>query len=788
VRLKILDAYILREIRGPFLVGLVVYSFLFLITLLFQLANLVIQEGLSAGSVGLLFLLSLPSLLAYTLPVAVLLGTIIAFGRLSSESEIVALRASGIRGRALLRAPLVLGGLVGLVLLLFNLWLVPACRTTADKLQTQAAEAFNLMRLLRPGAFFDRIPGVLIYAGKANLQEGRYDKVLIVQHPEPALDVLTAAERGRVVRSGDGKVLQFLLEDGETLQFDRKNPGKVQRSTFDQQALTVETYPSGGGGSRAKALSELGTLELLFRLQLPPQSSDPDLVRRDRYAYLYELHRRFAGAAAALLFALIGIPLGMVNTRGGKGAGFSLSLGVLLGYWVLLSALTDLALAGRLRPEVAAWLPEAALLTVALLLLRRLDRIPRGGGLKAALSFLPRRAGAAVEAARNAEARPVSAGRGIPILDRYLFFRMAGLFALIALSVLLLDWVIEVRGLSEFLTGQDKLRQLGAYLVNQSPGVLVLLTPLAVLMTVLVTFAMLERGNEVLAMKASGLSLYRISLPAFALGVAACLMVWVLGEGIVPSTSRKAQLQRNRIKNVATRNVATALDVWLFAKDRRTLYHYGLYDAKNHRFQGFSMYRMEEGRFRMESRFFAKELVFPAAPFTARGVLDAGEPGQNLTKATYLKGWTWWSDPKRPFEQSPGGTVDVGLPQNYFVVSPFLEGQYFSSQELKKLVQERRDKGYPFSQQKVDYYQKFADAFTPLVLLLLGLPFAFLTGRKGSLYGIAIALGLSIGYYTLQAVFNSVGAAQWLDPSLAAWAPTVLLGCAGGYLFLNLRT
>jgi len=75
-----------------------------------------------------------------------------------------------------------------------------------------------------------------------------------------------------------------------------------------------------------------------------------------------------------------------------------------------------------------------------------------------------------------------------------------------------------------------------------------------------------------------------------------------------------------------------------------------------------------------------------------------------------------------------------------------------------------------------------------MVLLLLGLPFAFMTGRKGSLYGIAIALALSVAYYTLVAVFNSVGAAQWLDPAMAAWAPAVLLSCGGGYFLLNLRT
>ena len=130
----------------------------------------------------------------------------------------------------------------------------------------------------------------------------------------------------------------------------------------------------------------------------------------------------------------------------------------------------------------------------------------------------------------------------------------------------------------------------------------------------------------------------------------------------------------------------------------------------------------------------------------------------------------------------------MGVTQDYFVLPPSSRGSTSPRGSSRALIAELRQKGYPVHQQRVDYYQKFSDATAPLVLLVLGLPFAFVSGRKGSLYGIAIALGLSILYYALGAVFNSVGAMQWLDPAVAAWAPSVLLGSAGGYLLLNVRT
>jgi len=754
---------------GPFLVGLVVYSFLFLIQLLFQMANLVIQEGLSAGTMALMFLLSLPGLLAYTLPIALLLGTIIAFGRLSSDSEIIALRASGVPSGKLVRPPLIFGAAVAGVLLCFNFWLVPSCRNTADKLQSEATQAMNLVRLLRPGVFFDRIPGVLLYAGKVDPASGRYGQVFVFQRSGGPVDSLTLAEGGRTVRSDDGSTLQFLLEDGETVKFDRKNPGKVEISTFKEQALTVETGPAGQAGLQ-KGLAELGTLALLGRLDLPSASSDPELARKERAAYRFELHRRVAASLAALFFALIGVSLGMVNVRGGKGAGFSLSLLVLLGYWVLLSALSDLALAGRADPVLAAYLPDAVLFAVGVGLLRSKDKMSQGGVFQALLRLFPARVSAGADAAGESF-RPIPQTRGVPILDRYLLKRMAGLMALIASSVLLLDWIIQVRGLGEFLTNKDKVHLLMTYLLNHSPAILMMLLPLAVLMTAMVTFALLERTNELTAMKASGISLYRISFPALALALGASLFLWAVGEGVVPVTSRKAQVTRDAIKGVVSRGVASTLDVWLFAPGRGQLYNYRHYDSKAKKFSGFSVYTLAKDHFRLNSRFFAKEASFSTAETLA-----------------YLKGWEWRRDPAAPFETKPSGTLALGVTQSYFVIPAFLEGQYFSSGELKKLISELRQKGYPTYQQRVDYYQKFADATAPLVLLVLGLPFAFISGRKGSLYGIAIALGLSILYYALGAVFNSVGAMQWLDPALAAWAPAVLLACTGGYLLLNVRT
>ncbi len=769
---RLLDRYILKEMVGPFGVGLVVYSFLFLVNLIFQLASLAIQQGLSPWVTTALFFLSLPSLLSYTLPIALLLGIIIAFSRLSSDSEVIALRACGIPLKGLLRAPVILAGIITAVLLIQNFWLIPLSRTLADRLQGRATQTLNLVRLLRPGVFFERIPDTLLYADRVDLETNTYRDIFVYQRPGLGEDLLTLADWAKVVQSRETGLLQFITGDGQTLHFDRRKPGKVDVSTFSKQTLSFELTLDHSMDNRNKGLTMLLPREILARLRVASRFEDPELVKRERYSLRYELHRRIAGAVVALCFALIAVPLGIVNVRGGKGGGFTISLILVLSYWVLLSALSDLAKAGRLLPEVAAWLPNLLVLALAWPLIRHRDAFLQWGGFEWLSRLLPRR-----EPDNDAEVSHEASVRSrdgwLTLLDRYLFKKLVLFLGLIAASILLLDWIIELRGLSEFLRSGDDWRLLGKYLLNQSPAILSLLLPMTVLLTTLVTFGVLERGNEILAMKASGISLYRLSVPALVLALLAGGALWVMGESLVPSASRKAQRTKDRLKNFASRNVASTMDVWIFAPDRKALFHYNHRDLEKNRFQGFSQYTLDSERFRVRSRFFAKRVKF----------LDDSE-------ITFKRGWEWTQSEEggTTFRDLEDGKMELSLSEDYFAMPPLREGQYFSSRELKELITNLRQKGYPTYAQQVDLYRKDVDAAAPLILLLAGLPFAFATGRKGSLFGIAVALAVTIAYYILGALFHAAGQMQWLDPALAAWAPSVLLGLTGGYFLMNLRT
>jgi len=763
---KILDRSIARETSSPALIALVVFSFLFLINLLFQLANLVLQDGLQLGAALLLFVYSLPTLLAYTLPVAVLAGTIIAFGRLSADSEIIALRAAGLPVRHLLRAPLAIGVLVGTLLLSLNLWVIPAARTGQQRLMEQATRLGNLVKMVKPRVFYDRIPGVLLYVDAEDAPGDRYLRVLIFQHSGPGKDMLTSAQWARLVESPDAGSLQFLLGPGETALFDQAHPEKVQLSDFTEQALTVIPAKSSAEG-RAKDLQSLTLSELLGRIASPASES---VSPTRRSAWRYELHRRFASALAVLLFALLAVPLGMGNTRGGKGAAFSLSLGGVLFYWVVYSTLEDLAIKGRFSPVAAAWIPCAALLGVGLFFLRRRGDKPAEPFRRSLPAWLPFRKSRA-SASFGQASQPSHAEGWLSVVDRYLLSHVARYFFLIAAAVLLLDVIIEMRGFSEYLTGPAQWGHFARYLGGQLITLGLLILPLTLLMTVLVVLGVLEKGNELTALKAGGVSLYRISFTFLTLGVVAGAASWVLSEGVVPTARRTAQIHKQALKHYVSTDMNVTYDVWLFTPDRGTLFHYDHYDAASQTFEGFSQYTLGAGGDSIASRFFAQRARFDGP-----------------RSLSFTGGWRWSPSASPRFRTEAAGRVEMPAGREYFVLPPFLEGAALSSGELSRIIRDLEAKGRPTSRQRMDYQRKFAEAATPLALLLTGLPFAFRVGKRGSLYGVAIAVGLSIAFYVVQALFAAIGEMEWLDPTLAAWAPAVLFSLTGGYGVLSQRS
>jgi lipopolysaccharide export system permease protein len=173
----------------------------------------------------------------------------------------------------------------------------------------------------------------------------------------------------------------------------------------------------------------------------------------------------------------------------------------------------------------------------------------------------------------------------------------------------------------------------------------------------------------------------------------------------------------------------------------------------------------------LEKRFRAKKASF----------LDS-----NVIK--FKEGWWWKVNSKDSFQFQEKGETSLPHTKDFLILPEYLDSQTLSMKNLKKIVENLTKKGIKTTRLQVEYYKKISDAFACFVLVILGLPFAFQGGRKGSLYGISIALCLSLVFIVSSALMKSVGQMEWLDPFWSALAPSFLFTIIGFMALLKIKT
>src|SRR5262245_6812384 len=169
--MKLLDRYVLRELGPPVLLGIGLYSFVLLMNEFFLIARLAIQKGLPAGVLAETLALQLPRILLLTIPMGLLLGVLMALGRLSADGEVTAMRAAGI-SYLRLAVPVLTVGLTGFLVaaILYNFF-TPRLHAEEERLKDQYAVRSDLNREIRPGVFYDAIPGFVLFAEEVHPEE-----------------------------------------------------------------------------------------------------------------------------------------------------------------------------------------------------------------------------------------------------------------------------------------------------------------------------------------------------------------------------------------------------------------------------------------------------------------------------------------------------------------------------------------------------------------------------------------------------------------------------------------
>jgi lipopolysaccharide export system permease protein len=360
---SILDRYIVREMVVPFLLGLGIFTTILLIVRILKLVELVVNRGVPLGQMVRIFSYIMPAFLEVTVPMALLLAILVAFGRLSSDSEVIAMRAAGISLYRLLLPVAVFAGGVALL----TAWLSITARPWGNShLRTGLYEVVKTRASagIKPKVFNDEFKDLVIYVDSIRPGSDILQGILVADTRDASLHNTIYAEFGQLVTNERRHTLTLRLENGGI--YSTGTDEGYQDTRFTTYDITLDLNAALAQlRDREKEVSELTLHELRESIAAKAITGDP------AYAERVELHRKFAIPFACLVFAALGVPLGIQPTRAVHSRGFSLSLGLIFLYYLLLTFGQNLGERGALPPLIAAWLPNAVLSVVAAVMLLR---------------------------------------------------------------------------------------------------------------------------------------------------------------------------------------------------------------------------------------------------------------------------------------------------------------------------------------------------------------------------------------------------------------------------------
>lgn len=355
----ILHRYIFREVSAPFLLGLIVFTSVLLMSRLLKLADMVVGNGVSIADILLLLLYLMPSFCAVTIPMSYLLAVLLAFGRLSGDSEITAMKSVGMG----------LSGLLPPVLFTaFLAWAATTFMTVTALPWGQTAFKQHLQKIiesrarldLKAGVFNDQFPGIVMFVSKFDREAGTMEGIIVHDEREGEVPSTVFATRGQITREPGTHSVHLHLSDGS---IHREMPNLGYRlATFADYDLLLNF----GKQLNTPLLDEktMTLTELRQNMRYP-------LSAKLRSDIQIEYHRRLALPWACFIFALIGIPFGIQNRRSGKSAGFAVSIGVFTLYYILLTAGTALTERGLIPAILGEWLPNLVLIFPGIYLVRK---------------------------------------------------------------------------------------------------------------------------------------------------------------------------------------------------------------------------------------------------------------------------------------------------------------------------------------------------------------------------------------------------------------------------------
>jgi len=776
---RILTRYILGEILSHTLIGCVIFTFILFMRDLDHILEMVIRNSSTWADVLEVFLFTIPNTFKVTIPMAVLVGILLGLSRLAADSEIVAMRASGMGIGYFVRVASIVA-VTGTVLGLLNsIYVAPRANQGILDLQ-QALETQQASYEIQPRVFYEDFRNRVLYVQNVRAGTGasNWDRVFMADVTDPTTPLVTTAASATVVSDSTQELL-MRLRDGAEYDTIAGQPDQYKVSTFQSTDLPLPLTQQSD-----VHLGRMDTAIYAMHMDaLEKRTHGADAKR-----FQIELHSRFSYPAACLVLMLVGVPLGVISRRGGKSSGFVFTLLLVIVYYVLSYTGLSLARQSKLSPFLGVWLANIVFAAAGSFLLWQMAT---GGRVLSALARVTARLPdfsvkpkALAFSGFLDRIQPRSVRRGgrgaFPrILDEYLVREFLGMFFLVLMGFVLLMLVFTFFELiGDILRNHIPLTVVGEYLLNLTPSMLYQITPLAILIAVLIAFGLLNRNSEIVAMKATGISLYRLVIPILSISAVLAVGLFLFDQYYLPQANRRQEALRSTIKGRPPQTFLHPEQKWIFGQPQsgepNRIFYYQFFDPNAEEFANLSVFEFNPTTFALARRIFASRVYWDA----------------HKGSWTFQNGWQCNFDgPAQSQYRSFRFTSfsEIHEEPSYFTKEN-KQSQEMNFGQLDRYIRDLRQSGFDTMRLRVALWHKLAYPLIAVVMAVLAIPFALTMGRRGSLTGIAVAIAIALAYWVIDGLFGAMGNVNYLPAAVAAWSPDVLFGLTGGYFLLRTPT
>ncbi len=766
----ILWRHVILELLTPTLLAFCVFTFLFLMRALLRVSQLWIEYGAELSSVLWVIVYSLPHIMVLTIPMGLLVGSLIAFGRMSADFEIVALRAAGVSLLHLLPPVLIASALLwGATSWIYTVMMPWGNQSLVEIQWEQIAEGGALSNEVKPRVFNNDFPNLVLYVEDIVNQGSEWRGVFTARTDSNPPTILRA-ERAYPRIDAENRRTYIEMVNGVVIA-SRADPADVTLTEFESRSELVWSEENTFIGELGKDVRSMNLSELRTAIAARHSNGEPAWDLR------VEVQKKFALPFACIVMGLIALPLGISTQRQTTASGFAIGIVVIAVYYFFAQNGEQQADLGQISPIVGIWAGNVVLAIAALVLLwkksrevdfgiwRRIEPIwlQAADGLRAWYSKRVLH--------RSVRLRSSHTGASFPrTLDRLVMRNYLSIYGLTFSAFIVLfimgTWIDK----ASYVTNPGLIPTFLSYYVWE---IVFDITPMAAVVTVLAVFSLMAKHGEVVAAMAGGVSLYRLMVPIFVPALLLTAGQYALQEYVLPYTAEQAKVVEEAMDPSDTVILLQSQN-WVFAEGN-VVYHFDEFVESSSQFLGLRVFYLgdENSMARME---FADIAEWREGTWEAR---------DGWRRFFVREGDRVKPSPLEEFSFARMGHLERD--PEYFRENELLPEQ-MRLLDLRRHIQLLERQGYETHRALVDFHQKIATPAIVFVMTVVGLPFAFRMGRHGTLTGVAVAVALVAAYWIAFGVFQALGYANQLPPPLSAWAPHLLFLSLGTYQAIGVRT